>query len=196
MTSSLLPPDWRDRLDKYWKGPRPLWMRIAAWIWVGITAVTLLAACTLMILANNPRFHEYVIRTIESNASESLGVRVQLQNFALHLSTLSVDLYGITVDGANPYPNPPLLQVDHAEAGVRIVSILHRAWYFDDLRIDRPIARVFIDDHGVSNIPVFKKPIAAATPVFSISVSVMPYSITAKSTTTTSQVLLQSTFET
>ena len=171
MTSSLLPTDWRDRLDKYRRGPRPLWMRIAAWVWVSVTAVTLLAACTLIILANNPRFRQYVIRTIESNASKSLGVRVQLQNFALHLSTLSVDLYGITVDGANPYPNPPLLHVDHVEAGVRIVSILHRAWYFDDLRIDRPIARVFIDDHGVSNIPVFKKTDSSSnTSVFDLGI--------------------------
>src|SRR5271165_4536098 len=101
MATSFLPPDWHDRLNKYRNRPRPLWMRVAAWVWAGVTAVTLLAAFTLIILANNPRFHAYVIRAVESKASESLGVRVQLQNFALHFSTLSVDLYGITVDGAN-----------------------------------------------------------------------------------------------
>jgi len=157
MSISFLPPDWRDRLNKHRQGPRPLWMRIAAWVWAGFAIATLLAVCTVAILVNNPRFHRYILRTIESNASESLGVRVQLQNFTLHLSTLSVDLYGITVDGANPYPNPPLLQVDHIDTGVRVLSILHRAWYFDNLRIDHPVARVFVDDRGVSNIPVFKK---------------------------------------
>jgi translocation and assembly module TamB len=171
MATSFLPPDWHDRLNKYRNRPRPLWMGVAAWVWAGVTAVTLLAAFTLIILANDPRFHAYVIRAVESKASESLGVRVQLQNFALHLSTLSVDLYGITVDGANPYPNPPLLQVDHIAAGVRVVSILHRAWYFDDLRIDRPIARVFIDDHGISNIPTFKKTSGSSnTSVFDLGV--------------------------
>ena len=157
MSISRLPPDWNERFDRFRNSPRPMWMRVAAWIWVSITALTLLAACIVLILANNPRFHQYVINTIESKASGELGVRVQLQNFALHLSALSIDLYGITVDGASPYPNPPLLQIDHVEAGVRVVSILHRAWYFDDVRIDRPIMRVFIDDRGVSNIPTLKK---------------------------------------
>src|ERR1035441_7069522 len=146
MSISFLPPDWRDRLNRRRRAPRPRWLRIAAWLWVGFVAVALLAAVILTILFNNPRFHSYVIRTIESNISASLGVRVQLQNFVLHLPTLSVDLYGITVDGASPYPDPPILQVDHIEAGVRVVSILRRAWYFDSLRIDRPIAHIFVDE--------------------------------------------------
>jgi translocation and assembly module TamB len=129
---------------------------VAAYIWLGFTALTLLAAVTLIILFNNPRFHNYLIRTMNSKISESLGIRVQIQNFALHLPKLGVDLYGITVDGASPYPNPPLLQVDHIEAGVRVVSVLYRAWYFDSLRIDRPIVHIFVDNHGVSNIPTLK----------------------------------------
>jgi translocation and assembly module TamB len=156
MSTGFLPPDWRDRLKQHRQVPRPRWMRITGWIWLGITALTLVVAIAVTVLLNNQRFHNYLIRKVEANATESLGVRVQLQNFALHLQTLSVDLYGITVDGASPYSDPPLLQVDHIEAGVRIVSILHRAWYFDNLRIDRPIAHVFVDDNGISNIPALK----------------------------------------
>ena len=171
MSISFLPPDWRDRLNRRRRVPRPRWLRVAAGIWAGFTALTLLAAVTLVILFNNPRFHGYLLRTMESNASTSLGVRVQLQNFALHLPTLSVDLYGITVDGASPYPNPPILQVDHIEAGVRVVSILHRAWYFDSLRIDRPIAHIFVDDHGVSNIPTLKSSgNSSSTSVFDLGI--------------------------
>ena len=66
------------------------------------------------------------LRTVQRRASESIGTQVQLQNFVLHLSNLSLDLYGLTVHGAAPYPNPPLLQVAHAEVGVRIVSVLHQ----------------------------------------------------------------------
>jgi len=118
--------------------------------------LVLIAATSIAVLLNNRRFHDYLLRTAQTQASESLGVRVQIQNFAVNLSNLSLDLYGITVDGAVPYANPPLLQVDHAEAGVRIVSILHGKWYLDSLRIDRPIARIFVDAHGNSNIPTFK----------------------------------------
>ncbi len=132
---------------------RRVWVRVAAWIGIGFVAVALVVVLTIAILLNNRQFHRYLLRTAEAKASASLGVRVNLKDFALHLGTLSVDLYGVTVDGANPYSNPPLLQVDHVEAGVRIVSILHRAWYLDNLRIDRPVAHVFVDAHGVSNIP-------------------------------------------
>ena len=132
---------------------RRVWVRGAAWIGIGFAAVTLVVVVTIATLLNNPQFHRYLLRTAEAKASASLGVRVKLEDFALHLSTLSVDLDGVTVDGANPYPNPPLLQVDHVEAGVRIVSILHRAWYLDNLRIDRPVAHVFVDAQGRSNIP-------------------------------------------
>jgi translocation and assembly module TamB len=156
MNISLLQSEWRHRLNHRRRAPRPRWLRVAAWIWVGFTAFTLFVAVMLLILYNNPRFHRYLIRTVEAEASKSLGVRVHLQNFALHFPTLSADLYGITVEGASPYPDPPLLQVDHIEAGVRVSSILHKAWYFDSIRIDRPIAHVYVDDHGVSNIPTIK----------------------------------------
>lgn len=156
MNTPSLPSDWRERISRYRSASGARWLRIAAYIWVAITALVLIAAVTIVALLGNASFHSYVIRAIESNASESLGVPVHLENFALHLSTLSADVYGITVDGASPYTNRPLLQVDHAEAGVRIVSVIHRAWYLDNVRIDRPIVRVFVDEHGVSNLPIIQ----------------------------------------
>jgi translocation and assembly module TamB len=132
-----------------------LLLRIGAWTFAAFNAVTLLALLAIPVLLNNPRFHAYLLANLQSRASRSLGVPVTLQEFALHLSTLSVDLYGLTVDGAAPYANPPLLQVQHAQAGVRIVSVLRREWYLDNLRIDRPIVQIFVDKNGVSNLPTF-----------------------------------------
>lgn len=131
-------------------------LRVVAWLLAGIAMLAMVIAISVAILLHSERFHNYVLRTVQERASESLGVRVQLQNFALNLSHLGVDLYGITVDGAAPYANPPLLQVDHVEVGVRVVSMLHRKWYLDSVQVDRPIVRVFVDARGVSNIPVFK----------------------------------------
>jgi translocation and assembly module TamB len=131
-------------------------VRTALWI-EGILGLTLLlTGIAIAVLIHSARFHQYVIATVQRQASEKLGTGVHLQNFALHLSTLSLDLFGVTVDGASPYPNPPLLQVEHAEAGVRIVSILSRTWYLSDVRIDHPVVQVFVDKNGVSNIPTIK----------------------------------------
>jgi len=135
---------------------RRRFLKVTAWIATGVAALIVLTGIVVAILLHNERFHNYVLRALQQKASDSLGVRVSLENFALHLSNLSVDLYGITAEGAAPYANPPLLQVDHAEAGVRIVSILGRTWYFDSVQVDRPIVHVFVDARGVSNIPAFK----------------------------------------
>src|ERR1700722_3645555 len=123
---------------------------------MGLAALLVLAVIAVTVVLHSARFHNYVLSTVQKKASESIGTRVQLQNFALHLSTLSLDLYGLTVQGANPYPDPPLLQVAHAEAGVRIVSVLHKKWYLDSFVVDSPVVKVFTDTHGATNIPTIK----------------------------------------
>jgi translocation and assembly module TamB len=143
--------------------PRPLsprrlqkLRRIAAWFYLISTVCLLLTTIALSVLLNSASFHNYVIRTAQKQAQESLGIRVQLQNYTLHLSTLSLDIYGVTVDGASPYPNPPLLQLQHAQASIRIVSLLRKKWYLDNIRIDHPVVQVFVDQDGHSNIPTIK----------------------------------------
>ncbi len=157
MTSSIPPSDSGETSSVDHRHPRHRFLKMAAWIAAGFTVLLLFVAVTATILLNSARFHAYLLGTVQKQASESLGVPVTLQNFTLHLSTLSLDLYGLTVAGANPYPNPPLLQVQHAEVGVRIVSVLHRKWYLDTIQIDQPVVQVFVDKSGVSNLPSPKK---------------------------------------
>lgn len=130
--------------------------RIAAWFWAGSTALLLLMLLVGFILLHSSTFHAYVIRTAQQQAQDTLGVPVKIQNYVLNLSNLSLDVYGVTVDGASPYPNPPVLQVQHAEASVRIVSIFTRKWYLNDIRVDHPVIQVFVDKNGHSNIPTPK----------------------------------------
>ena len=136
--------------------PSRRWRKLGAWLLFGVATLLVLAAVVVTVVWHSARFHNYLLSTVQKRASESLGTQVQLQNFALHLSHLSLDLYGLTVHGADPYPNPPLLQVAHAEVGVRIVSILHQKWYLDSFVVDRPVVKVFTDAHGVTNIPTIK----------------------------------------
>jgi translocation and assembly module TamB len=132
-----------------------LW-RVAGWVVGCVVALLIVAGVALTAVLHSARFNRYVLRTVEQRASESLGTQVQLQNFAVHLSDLSLDLYGLTVHGAAPYPDPPLLQVAHAELGVRIVSVLSRKWYLDSFIVDQPVVKIFADAHGVTNVPVIK----------------------------------------
>lgn len=136
--------------------PRHRWRHIFEWIGASILGLLILIVIAIVILLHSTTFHNWVLNKVRASASSALGVRVGLENFNLNLSHLSLDLYGLTVAGANPYPNPPLLQVQHAQVGVRIVSILHRKWYLNDFRIDHPVVQVYVDKNGVSNIPKLK----------------------------------------
>ncbi len=149
---------------------RPL-LLAAKWIAVVIVFPILLGAAVFAFLVNSERGHAYLIKLIQKQAGESLGVPVHLQNLDLHLPTLSVDLYGLTIDSAGPHSYPPLLQVQHAEASVRVVSVLGRKWYFDSIRIDNPVAQVFVDKFGNSNLPTFKSGSSgSSTSVFDLGI--------------------------
>ena len=136
--------------------PQPRWLKVFMGISFGILASLVVLVVAAAIVLHTKAFHDYALNKLRAVASEQLGTPVELQNFTLHLSTLSLDIYGLTVDGAQPYSNPPLLQIQHAHAGVRVVSILHQKWYLDSLRIDGPIVKVFTDANGNSNIPKLK----------------------------------------
>ncbi|HEX4285577.1 MAG TPA: translocation/assembly module TamB domain-containing protein [Terracidiphilus sp.] len=145
--------------------------RTAIWIGAGVAAALLLIALVVAVVLTNPSLHRYVQSTLEKQVSASLGVQVNLQDFALHLSSLSVDLYGVTIHGAQPYANPPLLQVEHLKAGIGITSVWKRKWYFNEIEIDRPVVRVFVDKNGVSNLPKPKtSSSSSSTTVFDLGI--------------------------
>ena len=148
---------------------RPL-LSAAKWIAAIIIFPILLGAVVFAFLVNSTAGHSYLLKRIQEQATESLGVGVRLQNFTLHLSTLSADLYGLTVDSAGPHPYPPLLQVDHGHVGVRVVSVFGAKWYFDSIRIDHPVARIYVDKHGVSNLPTFKSNSKSNTSIFDLGI--------------------------
>ena len=138
-------PPFRHRLHR--------WQRIMSWIAGAFTLTTLLFCIVVALVLNSKGFHDYVLLKAQSAATDSLGSQVQLQNYALHFSPLGLDVYGVTIHGAAPYSNIPLLQLQHAQVGVGIISILKQKWYLSSIRVDHPVVQVFMDKNGVSNIP-------------------------------------------
>lgn len=145
--------------------PRPdlksggeLWKRVAVWIAGSLAALVVLAVVAISLLLHSDRFHAYLRRTAQEKASEALGSQVQMRDFDLHWSGLSptVDVYGVVVHGAAPYPDPPLLAADSVHLAVTITSWLHKAWYLGDVRIEHPVVRIFADREGHTNLPAPK----------------------------------------
>lgn len=135
---------------------RRQWLRIVGWVFGGIAAFLFLIVIAFVVVINTPWFHNYALNLAQRKASQYLSTQVQLQNFTLHLSSLSLDIYGLTIHGADPYPDPPLLELQHATVGIRITSVLRRKWYLSNLEIDHPVVNIFNDAQGNSNIPKIK----------------------------------------
>ncbi|HVU48923.1 MAG TPA: translocation/assembly module TamB domain-containing protein [Terracidiphilus sp.] len=132
------------------------WLRVLAWTAGCLVCLVIAAGAGITVLVNSDGVHRYLIEKAESAASARLGVRVRLENFAVHLATLSVDLYGISVDGSDPYAKPELLQVDHVQIGARIISVLARKWYLTSVQVDHPVVWITINENGKSNLPKLK----------------------------------------
>jgi len=149
-----------------------MWKRVLRWVAAGIGILVILIVAAVFVLLHNARFHRYLLHVAQSEASSSLSTRVQARDFALRWSGISptVDLYDVVVYGAAPYSTPPLLEVDHIGIGVRVVSLLRRTWYLNELRIDHPVARMFTDARGRNNLPQPKSSGQSRTSVFALAV--------------------------
>jgi translocation and assembly module TamB len=106
-------------------------------------------------LLQNPGFRQRLLRIADRRISSAMGAEIHIGDFGIHSSGLSpaIDLYSVVVNGAPPYPKPPLLEIDHLRITVQVTSLIHREWHFDDIVIDRPVVRVFMDSSGRSNLP-------------------------------------------
>src|SRR5580698_1143035 len=124
------------------------YVRIIAWCSSGLALIAILCFGALIALVNSQAGHRYLLSMAQRKAADALGVPVQIQNFSLHLSTLSLDLYGVRIAGAAPYVDRPLLQADHLNVGVGVTSVFSRTWYFNQIQIDHPVAWVIVDKNG------------------------------------------------
>jgi translocation and assembly module TamB len=138
--------------------PRARWKRVVAWTAGVVLFLIIAAVITVYVLLHSNSFHQYVLKKAEQQAMAALGSQVHARDFALHFHGISptLDLYDVVVNGANPYPTPPLLTVDHIHLGIRVVSVLSKTWYMDDVTVNHPVVRVFIDGHGTDNLPQTK----------------------------------------
>jgi translocation and assembly module TamB len=132
------------------------WWKIAGWSLLGLVCFVIAAVIALGALVNLDGVHSAILNFAQKKATESLGTRVEIQNFVLRWSPFGLDLYGITVDGAGSHPLPPLAQIQHVNVGLRIVSLSHFNFYLTNLRVDHPVVWLYVDKNGKSNLPSLK----------------------------------------
>ncbi len=155
----VVPPRKRSRAGK-----------VIAWIVGILAAILLVIAAGIYALLYTNYGHSDLLGLAEKKAGDSLNTRVELQNFALHLSPLRLDLYGLTVYGAGPGANAPLLQVNHIGLGVRIISILHHQWNLRSVVVDHPVANLIVNSAGQNNLPAMHSSGSSNTNIFDLAI--------------------------
>lgn len=131
------------------------WKRTIGWIAAGLGILIILLVATVFVLLHSARFHRYVAKLAQQKASIALGTQVHFRDFALKFFGISptVDLYDVSVEGAAPHTNPPLFTMQHMRVGVTVASLLNRSWYLNEITMDQPVVRVFVDKNGENNLP-------------------------------------------
>lgn len=140
--------------------------RIAIWLGTCLAIFLLAVFICVISLPHIRSFRQYALRIAEGRLSSSLDTEVRVRDFAFSPWHLTLDLYDVTIAGANPYPDPPLLTVDHIGVGVGISSLLHREWYLRELAVNHPVAHIFTDIQGKSNLPASKSNSQGHTDIF------------------------------
>ena len=158
-TAPQFPPDYRDRgpreVPRGASRKRPLWKSVLLWAGIVVGSLILLVVVAGFVALHSTAVHNYVLRVAQQKASTALGTNVSLRDFTLRFSGISpsVDLYDLSIAGANPYPTPPLATAKHLHVAVTITSLLRRKWYVEDLTLASPAVRMQVGRDGQSNLP-------------------------------------------
>src|SRR5271163_2224985 len=95
---------------------------------------------------------DFLVHELEART----GARVELGGFHLHVWRLHAELDNLTLHGRETSSEAPLFHADRVQAGITVLSFLHRQFKIDELLADRPQLNVRYEKNGSSNLPVRK----------------------------------------
>jgi translocation and assembly module TamB len=125
----------------------------------GLAAVALLigvAAAVVFCIIEFGIAQRWVRSSLVQQLEERTGARVELGGFHLHAWRLHAELDNLTLHGLETSSEAPLFHADRVQAGITVLSFLHREFKIDELLVDRPQLNVRYEKNGSSNLPTPK----------------------------------------
>ncbi len=127
---------------------RILW-RIAA-VLAGLLIVAVVAGIFVL---RSAWFLDYLKQGIIDQAQRATGAKVEIGGLSFDWSTLRARVDGFVLHGKEPVEEAPLVRLESATLGFRIISAFERKVDLQSLKIDRPQVRVLVYPDGTTNIP-------------------------------------------
>ncbi|HZD96427.1 MAG TPA: AsmA family protein, partial [Candidatus Sulfotelmatobacter sp.] len=130
------------------------WKKVLLWSVAALVVLVVGTVGTLVLVVQHSiGFRHNILAKVENSVQQSTGAKLEVGDFNLRLSSLSLDLHNIVVRGKEADPNRPLLQADHLHVGLTIDSLLRRKWHVRDIIIDHPVVRMQVNKAGENNLP-------------------------------------------
>src|SRR5712692_6840277 len=129
------------------------WKTKLGWIAISLVAFVVVLVIAGYVVFRSQRFHDYVLAKLQQQASEATGGQVQIQNFALRLSSLTAEAYGTTIRGSEPRSRPPLVQADQLMVRLKIVSLLRKKIDLNEIILRHPVVNLLVKKDGTTNLP-------------------------------------------
>ena len=86
------------------------WKKIVLWSLAVVVVLLLGTVVTLVLLLDHSEgFRRSILAKVENSIRESTGARLEVRDFNLRLSNLSMDLYNVVVHGREADLSQPLL---------------------------------------------------------------------------------------
>jgi translocation and assembly module TamB len=127
--------------------------RKLGWVGLSLVAIVLALGISGCVVLRSQRFHSYVLAKIQQEASEATGAQVRIQDFALHLSSLGAEVYGITIRGGEPKSAMPLVKADQLMLRLKIVSLLRKKVDLNEIILRHPVVNLQVRKDGSTNVP-------------------------------------------
>jgi translocation and assembly module TamB len=132
---------------------RMSWKRRIGWA-AGIVAILIVVVVVGGYLyLKSSGFEQFALRKIDEAAESATGGKTTVGKLDFSLSTLTANLYDITVRGKEGPDDPPLLHADRLTVRLKILSVLHRNVSLRELLIEHPVAHARVAPDGSSNLP-------------------------------------------
>ncbi len=127
---------------------RKLW-RIATVLAVVMTLAVVAGVLTL----RSEWFRGYLRHAVIDLAQRATGAKVDIGTVSFDWSTLRARVDGFVLHGKEPADEAPLVKVQSATFGFKIISAFERKVDLLSLRVEAPQVRVIVYPDGTTNIP-------------------------------------------
>src|SRR5882757_1445028 len=119
----------------------------------GVVALLGLTVVTGVLVARSDWFRERVRQRIVEEAEKATNGRVEVGAFRFDWSTLTAELDNVTIHGTEAAGQAPMLAVKRLVIGLKVISLLERAFDIARVEADSPSGHLIIQADGEINIP-------------------------------------------